>query len=78
MSHNQLDSLIRMVNQIAANNGAYQTEEAAQRVASHIQRFWARSMKTLIIEYGHEGGEDLSPIARLAVAQLAKPKEAIS
>jgi hypothetical protein len=35
-------------------------------------------MKTLIIEYGHEGGEDLSPIARLAVAQLAKPKEAIS
>ena len=78
MSHNQLDSLIRMVNQIAANNGAYETGEAAERVASHIQRFWARSMKTLIIEYCHQGGEDLTPIARLAVAQLAQPKEAVS
>ncbi|MCX4193996.1 formate dehydrogenase subunit delta [Methylophaga sp. OBS1] len=67
MSHNQLDTLIRMINQIAANNGAYPDEEAAERVASHIQRFWARSMKTMIIEYRQSDGEALSPIASEAV-----------
>lgn len=72
MSHNQLDTLIRMINQIAANNGAYPDEEAAERVASHVQRFWARSMKTIIIEYRQSDGEELSPIASEAVAILAR------
>ena len=75
MSHNQLDTLIHMVNQIAANNGAYESEEAATRVASHLKRFWARSMKKMIIEYLETGGEDLSPIAKMAVTKLPQPAE---
>ncbi|MTI64601.1 formate dehydrogenase subunit delta [Methylophaga sp.] len=72
MSHKQLDTLIRMINQIAANNGAYPHDEAAERVASHLQRFWARSMKTMIIEYRLSEGDELSPIAKEAVAILAQ------
>lgn len=71
MSHNQLDTLVHMVNQIATNNAAYDTDEAAQRVANHLQRFWARRMKQMIIDYNLSGGDDLSPIARLAVTQLS-------
>lgn len=76
MSHNQLDSLIRMINQIAANNGAYQSDDAAQRVANHVKRFWARSMKQLIIAHNRSGGDGLSPVARLAVEKLEAPSEA--
>ncbi|MBD3635537.1 MAG: formate dehydrogenase subunit delta [Methylophaga sp.] len=72
MSHKQLDTLIRMSNQIAANNSAYPHDEAAERVANHIQRFWARSMKNLIIEHQQSAGDELSPIAREAVAILAQ------
>lgn len=76
MSHNQLDTLIRMINQIAANNGAYQTDEAAERVAAHIKRFWARSMKQLIIEHNQSGGGEPNPIAKLAVEKLEMPARA--
>jgi len=76
MSHNQLDSLIQMINQIAVNNECYQTDEAAQRVADHVRRFWARSMKQLIITHNQSGGEGMSPIARLALEKLEAPAEA--
>lgn len=72
MSQNQLDTLIRMLNQIAVNNGAYPTDEAATRVAEHVKRFWARSMKQSIIAYTENHQEDeLSPVARLALSKLA-------
>jgi len=46
MSQSQLGQLISMVNQIAANN-TYKAndEQAATKVANHLQRFWAPSMK---------------------------------
>lgn len=72
MSQNQLDTLIRMLNQIAVNNGAYPVEEAATRVAEHVKRFWARSMKQSIIEYNQTQQDDeLSPVAKLALSKLA-------
>lgn len=70
MSHNQLDTLIRMINQIAANNGAYPHDEASERVANHVQGFWARSMKKMILDYRQADGKDLSPIAGEAVDKL--------
>ena len=44
----QLDSLIRMVNQIAANN-THRGDTAAEYVHTHLKKFWARSMKRQII-----------------------------
>ncbi|MFC6672155.1 formate dehydrogenase subunit delta [Marinobacterium aestuariivivens] len=71
MSHNPLDTLIHMANQIAANNSHYGSEaEAAERVRVHLKKFWARSMKQQIIDYLHEDGSQLSPIAQAAIAKL--------
>ncbi|NVK41014.1 MAG: formate dehydrogenase subunit delta [Oceanospirillaceae bacterium] len=68
---NQLDTLIHMANQIAANNSHYGSEaEATARVHSHLTKFWARSMKQQIIDYLQNDGSELSPLARDAISQL--------
>lgn len=73
MSQQQLDSLIHMVNQIAANNGHHGSDEAAAGVvATHLKKFWARSMKRQIIDYVSQDGSRITPLARLAVIQLAE------
>ncbi|MBN3563236.1 MULTISPECIES: formate dehydrogenase subunit delta [Aliamphritea] len=73
MGNATLSSLIKMVNQIADNNVHVGTaDDAANAVASHITRFWARPMKQQINEYLNEGGEELNDIARQAVTQLQK------
>ncbi len=73
MGNATLSSLIKMVNQIADNNvHVGTTDDAANAVASHITRFWARPMKQQINEYLNEGGEELNEIARQAVTQLQK------
>lgn len=73
MENATLSSLIKMVNQIADNNVHVGTQEdAANAVASHITRFWARPMKQQINDYLAQGGEELNDIARQAVTQLPK------
>ncbi|MGQ4877809.1 formate dehydrogenase subunit delta [Billgrantia sp. LNSP4103-1] len=74
MSRSQLDSLIQMANQIAANNVHYGTA-AAERVHLHLKKFWARSMKQQIVDYLRRDGSELSPLAREAVALLAESRE---
>jgi formate dehydrogenase subunit delta len=61
-----------MANQIAENlqHGAGSETDAAEQVANHIRRFWARSMKAGISEYLREDGSELSPLAREAVSRL--------
>ncbi len=67
----QLDSLIRMVNQIAANN-THRGDTAAEYVHTHLKKFWARSMKRQIIAYLQQDGSELLPLARQAVELLAQ------
>ena len=69
-----IDKLVRMANQIAANF-AYlpEPEQAATRVADHLQRFWEPTMRKEIIAHFEAGGEDLTEIARLAVARISAP-----
>lgn len=44
---NELNHLIKMVNQIAAHCAPGEPSDvAADKAASHLQRFWAPSMKT--------------------------------
>lgn len=67
MSNDQLNHLIKMINQIADNSGGGTDPEA---VLNHIIRFWARPMKARIIWHLHRGGEGLNEIARQAVTRL--------
>ncbi|MDF1690845.1 MAG: formate dehydrogenase subunit delta [Zhongshania sp.] len=64
-----VDNLIRMANDIAENlrHGASDDAIAAEQVANHIRRFWARAMKLEIKEYLKSGGADLNKIASTAI-----------
>ncbi|MGR4070416.1 formate dehydrogenase subunit delta [Halomonas sp. LR3S48] len=70
MSRSQLDTLIHMANQIAINNAHY--GDAAERIHTHLKKFWARSMKRQIIDYLREDGSQLSPLARQAIERLGQ------
>jgi formate dehydrogenase subunit delta len=63
-----LEHLIRMANQIAANLAAQGEAQAIAQTAQHIQLYWDPRMKAAILAGEHE---ELSPIARAAVARLA-------
>jgi formate dehydrogenase subunit delta len=73
MGHSQLDQLVSMANQIADNN-KHQGDEnvVAEFVASHLKRFWARSMKQQIIEYSQTEANQLNADAARAIALLEK------
>jgi formate dehydrogenase subunit delta len=66
----QLATLTRMLKQIALNNGAYETEEAAQRVFNHIKSFWAPSMKQNLLEHIDSIQDELGPVEQIAIKQL--------
>ncbi|MBE0438619.1 MAG: formate dehydrogenase subunit delta [Gammaproteobacteria bacterium] len=70
MSHNQLNTLIRMANQIADNNHHYPFEQAVALVCNHLQKFWAKAMKMQIIAYYHNDGSELNPVVTAAIKQL--------
>ncbi len=64
-------SLIKMVNQISINNLYHGNDEAAaEQVATHLKKFWARRMKQQIIAYAQADGSELNSVSRLAVARL--------
>ncbi len=68
-----VNKLVRMVNQIAANfEYGPDKDKAAESVADHLRRFWTSDMLALIIEYLRQDQNDLSEIAALAVAKLAE------
>lgn len=73
MTDHQLQNLIKMINEISANNLHHGDEHvAADLVATHLKKFWARSMKARIIDYEENGGEELSAVSRLAVEALKR------
>tara|TARA_Y100001963_G_scaffold72418_1_gene100674 strand:- start:32 stop:265 length:234 start_codon:yes stop_codon:yes gene_type:complete len=71
-----LEQLVKMVNQISANMHGATDQQAADKVATHLQKFWARAMKEQIIAYADDGGEDLTPISRKAVERLREVRAA--
>jgi len=73
MSHNSTEQLVKMLNQIAINNPcAGDQDKAAEVVAGHVKKFWAKSMKDGIIGYVHDGGEGLCSVAKSAVRRLRR------
>ncbi|MDO8826317.1 formate dehydrogenase subunit delta [Methylophaga sp.] len=68
-SHSQTATLIKMVNQIAANLSAYEPAEAAERIEQHLVRFWTPKMRLDLINTATDE-TDLSPLARDAINRL--------
>jgi formate dehydrogenase subunit delta len=69
-----IDKLVRMANQIAANSdyGA-DKDKVAATVADHLTRFWTPAMRLAIIEGHRKNLLDLSPVAARAVEALVRP-----
>ena len=65
----EIERLVKMANQIADNFRFH--DDAAERTADHLQRFWAPSMRQKLQEYRSAGGEALQPAAREALQQMA-------
>lgn len=68
MSGGELEHLVDMANDIARNYGFH--PDPAERVADHLQRFWAPSMRKLIAAHVEAGGEGLADSAIEAVKLL--------
>jgi formate dehydrogenase subunit delta len=66
---NELQTLVRMANQIAANFSFH--EDGADRMLSHLQRFWAPSMRQMMLRHVQDGGAGLEDLA-LQVARRLK------
>jgi len=64
------DALVRMVNQIARNVSPGSPEVAASQTASHLNSFWAPSMRAALLEYVASGGAGLDDVALAALSEV--------
>ena len=64
----ELEHLVDMANDIARNFSFH--PDTAERVADHLTRFWAPSMRRLISSHVKAGGEGLADSAIEAVKLL--------
>lgn len=62
------DHLVKMANQIAASFRFH--EDSVERVADHLRRFWAPSMKRQLAELAAAGPADLDEVVREAARRL--------
>jgi formate dehydrogenase subunit delta len=68
-----IDTLIRMANDIGAFFAAEpDKEEAARSVLNHLKRFWDPRMRRQIVEHYRAGGAGLSELSASAVSQLSQ------
>jgi len=67
-SNNELQTLVKMANQIAANF-SFQ-DDAVDKTVNHLQRFWAPALRQQMIEHVAAGGDDLSELALQAAKRL--------
>jgi formate dehydrogenase subunit delta len=73
MSHDSVEKLVKMANQIGDFFGAQKIGGAAG-MAEHLRKFWAPHMRESIIEHVKHGGAGLQPIAIEAVKVLEAQK----
>ena len=71
MSDTELEHLRKMANQIAANFSFH--EDQVARIADHITRFWAPSMKRSFNDYIEQGGQGVEAPVREAMKQVKLP-----
>ena len=66
----QLDTLIRMAQQIAVNNAALPHDRAVARIAGHLKSFWTPAMITEIQAFAAAHSADLDPLLVDALSAL--------
>ena len=71
MSDSELEHLRKMANQISANFSFHDDQVA--RIADHITRFWAPSMRQTFFEYINQGGQGVDDAVRAAMQQVRIP-----
>ena len=64
----EVEHLVSMANDIAINLSFH--DDASERIADHINRFWAPRMRSLLLEYASGGGEGLSEHMLPALSKL--------
>ena len=73
----RLNQLVKMTNQIALNMMANGDEdEVAAQVAAHVEKFWAPSMKNLMLDASSGNDIGLSPVSQKAVQHLNEMQKA--
>ena len=70
MVNTETAHLVSMANDIAANL-SFQAD-AEERIADHINRYWAPRMRKLLLEYAASDGQDLSAALLPALEKLRK------
>jgi formate dehydrogenase subunit delta len=73
MSHSTNDKLVYMANQIAGFFATQPEGEAAQGVASHINKFWEPRMRRHLFEILEQDENGLSPLVLRAVSLIKRP-----
>lgn len=74
MSESELDHLVKMANQIAANIGVGASEEVCvDKTAQHIRNFWAAPMRRKILANLEAVRSELAPITFKALTRLTSP-----
>ena len=64
----EVENLVKMANQIADNFSFH--DDAVDRIADHLKRFWAPSMREALSAFCAAGGGDLKPGVREALDKL--------
>lgn len=67
------EHVIREVNLIARNFECRGRQTAAVATADHISRFWAPSLRVVLLKEGQDSRDRFSSIAREAISLLAGP-----
>ena len=65
----EVAALVKMANQIADNFSFH--DDAIGRIADHLRRFWAPSMRGKLLDYHAGGGHGLQRDVRAALQQLS-------
>lgn len=76
MSHGTHDKLVYMANQIAGFFATQPEAEAAQGVASHINKFWEPRMRRQLFEILEQDANGLSPLVLQAMPSIRRPPTA--
>ena len=64
----EVEHLVKMANQIADNFSFH--DDSVERVADHLQRFWAPSMRRKLLEVYRGADAGLKPAVREALERL--------
>ncbi len=68
MSDSELEHLRKMANQISANFSFH--DDQVSRIADHITRFWAPSMRKLFSNYIEQDGQGVDKAVRSAMKEV--------